>query len=110
MQTTVIQSISTIPSGTNTAGEVYLLTCTFSVSSANTPTFLWFGPPNGGPLPSDNSDTRMVSDVMSSGSTHTSILQFDPLQSSHEGNYICQATEGTVIDVTSSQVNVKGKP
>ena len=82
-----VAPISITPSGTNTAGEQYHLNCTL-VSSVNTPTFLWFGPPNGGTLPRDNSDTRMVSDGMSNGSTHTSILQFDPLQSSHEGNYI----------------------
>ena len=94
------------PSGNNTAGEQYRLTCTF-ISSTATPSFSWFGPPNGGLLPSGNSDTRMVSDVMSNGSTHTSILQFDPLQSSHEGNYICQVTLGTVTEMTSFQINVE---
>ena len=44
---------------------------------------------------------------MSSGSTHTSILQFDPLQSSHEGNYICQVTVGTIVEMTSFQINVE---
>ena len=95
------------PSGTNTAGEQYRLTC--RVQSTDTPTFSWFGPPNGGPLPSDPDDTRMVSDVMSSGSTHTSILQFNPLNSSHEGNYTCQVTVGTVTEMRSFQVNVEGK-
>ena len=96
------------PSGTNSAGSQYQLTCTF-IGSIHTATFLWTGPPNGGTLPSDNSDTRMVSDGMSSGSTHNSILQFDPLQSSHEGNYICQVTVGTVTEMRSIQVNVEGK-
>ena len=49
----------------------------------------------------------MVSDVMSSGSTHTSILQFDPLQSSHEGNYTCRVVVGTTVEITSIQVNVQ---
>ena len=44
---------------------------------------------------------------MSSDSTHTSILQFDPLQSSHEGNYTCQVTVGTETDMRSFQVNVE---
>ena len=93
-------------SGINTDGEHYELTCT--IQSTDTPTFSWTGPPNGGPLSSGNSDTRMVSDVMSSGSTHTSILQFDPLQSSHEGNYTCQVTVGAItIEMTSFQINVE---
>ena len=97
------------PSGNNTAGEQYRLTCTF-ISSIATTSFTWFGPPNGGPLPSDNSDTRMVSDVMSNGSTHTSILQFDPLQSSHEGNYICQVTVGAIVEMVSFQINLVTMP
>ena len=71
--------------------------------------FAWVRPPNGRPLPSDDSDTRMVSDVISSGSTYTSILQFDPLQSSHEGNYTCQVTVGNETEMSSIQVNVEGK-
>ena len=44
---------------------------------------------------------------MSSGSTHTSILQFDPLQSSHEGNYTCRVIVGAIVEMTSFQVNVE---
>ena len=99
--------IAITPSGNNIAGEQYQLTC--GVQTTGLPTFTWTGPPNGGTLPSDNSDTRMVSEGMSSGSTHTSILQFDPLQSSHEGNYICQVTVGTVTEMRSTQVNVEGE-
>ena len=97
-------SLSITPSGINTAGEEYQLTCMF-IGIVSPPTFTWTGPPNGGSI---NSDTGMVSDVMSSGSTHTSILQFDPLQSSHEGNYTCQVTVGTVTEMRSIQVNVEG--
>ena len=99
--------ISITPSGISTAGEQYRLTCTFFGSRNTTPIFLWTGPSNDGTLPSGNSDTRMVSDVMSSGSTHTSILQFDPLQSSHEGNYICRVVVGTILEITSVQVKVE---
>ena len=99
--------ISITPSGINTAGELYQLACTFIESIDSAPVFLWTGPPNDRPLPSDDSDTRMVSDLMSSGSTHTSILQFDPLQSSHEGNYTCRVVVGTTVEITSIQVNVQ---
>ena len=102
-----IVAISITPSGNNTAGKVFRLTCT--VQSTDTPSFSWFGPPNGGTLPSDDSYTRMVSNVMSSGSTHTSILQFSPLQSPHEGKYTCEVRVGTVTEMRSIQVNVEGK-
>ena len=101
-------AIAITPSGNNTVGEQYQLTCGVQTTGIHVPTFTWFGP-HGGSLPSDNSDTRMVSVGMSSGSTHTSILQFVPLQSSHEGNYICQATVGTETEMRSIQVNVEGK-
>ena len=48
-------------------------------------------------------DSLMITDTPSS-----SILQFDPLQSSHEGNYICQVAVGTVTEMRSIQVNVEG--
>jgi len=38
------------------------------------------------------------------GSTHASILQFDPLQSSHEGMYTCQATARKVLKMRSVPV------
>ena len=102
-------AIAITPSGNNIVGEQYQLTCGVQTTDIHVPTFSWTGPPNGGQLSSDNSDTRMVSVGMSNGSTHTSILQFDPLQSSHEGNYICQVTVGNVTEMRSIQVNVEGK-
>ena len=92
------------PSGINTAGEQYQLTCAFFGSIDAAPIFIWSGPPNDRTLPSD---TRMVSDVMSSGSTHTSILQFDPLQSSHEGNYTCRVVVGAILEIISVWINVE---
>ena len=89
--------------GNTTAGERYFLTCIVS-GTTDTPNITWFGPPNGGPLPSDNSNTRMV---ITTGST--SMLRISPLQSTDEGNYTCQAIVGTVVDVTSIQVIVQGK-
>ena len=109
MNTFIVPIISITPSGINTAGGQYQLACTFIGSIDSAPVFLWSGPPSDRPFPSDDSDTRMLSDVISSGSTHTSILQFDPLQSSHEGNYTCQVRVGTVTEMKSIQVNVEGK-
>ena len=89
------------------AGDQHNLTCMATiVGLENTPTFTWTGPPNGGPLPSDSNDTRMVSDVMSSGSTHTSILTFDPLKMVHSGRYACTVTVGTVSNSSTFDVTV----
>ena len=72
--------------------------------------FAWVRPPNGGPLPSDNSDTRMVmSSGILSGFAYISILRFNPLNSSHEGNYTCQVTVGNETEMKSIQVNVTSK-
>ena len=109
----LVLTLSITPSGNNTAGEQYQLICAVDTSTNNAPNFSWLGPPDGGLLPSGNSDTGMVSDVFSngipSGFIHSSILQFDPLQSSHEGNYTCQIEMGNVTEMRSIQVNVEGK-
>ena len=78
--------------------------------TAVVPSFQWLGPDGMNVITTDSlMITGTTSDVMSSGSTHTSILQFDPLQSSHEGNYTCQVTVGTLTEIKSTQVNVEGK-
>ena len=100
--------ISITPSGINTAGEQYQLTSMFIGTTHKAPIFLWTGPPNGETIPSGGGDTRIVSGGIPSGSTHTNILQFDPLQSSHEGNYTCRVIVGAIIvEMTSFQVNVE---
>ena len=101
-----VPHMSITPSGINTAGEQYQLTCTFTSSLTDAPSISWLGPPSGGTLPGVGGDTRMVK---SSGSAHTSILQFNPLQSSHEGNYICRVTVGTATEMSSIHINVEGK-
>ena len=91
--------VSITPSGSNTAGEVYKLTCTFT--GPGIPIFAWFS--------TGDSDNKNVSYEMPSAATHTSILQFDPLKSSHEGTYICQVTVGALRVMTSTRVNVESK-
>ena len=94
--------VSITPSGSNTAGEHYKLTCSIT-SLTNIPIFTWFLPSTG------DGDTRTVSYEMPSATTHTSILQFDPLKSSHEGRYTCQVTVGALRVMSSTQVKVMGK-
>ena len=94
--------VQVTPSGSNTAGEQYTLTCSASVDGTTaTPSFQWLGPDG---MMVTTTDSLMITVTPSS-----SILQFDPLQSSHEENYICQVTVGTVTEMRSTQVNVEGK-
>ena len=102
MHTTVNLTVQITLSGSNTAGEQYTLTCSASVDgTTDTPSFQWLGPDG---MMVTTTDSLMITDTPSS-----SILQFDPLQSSHEGNYTCQVTVGTAIEMRSFQVNVEGK-
>ena len=102
MHLTVNLVVAITPSGSNTVGEQYTLTCSASVGgTAVVPSFQWLGP--DGTMVT-TTDSLMITDTPSS-----SILQFDPLQSSHEGNYTCQVTVGTVTEMRSIQVNVEGK-
>ena len=98
---TVNLVVQVTPSGSNTAGEQYTLTCSASVDgTTDTLSFQWLGPDG---MMLTTTDSLMITDTPSA-----SILQFDPLQSSHEGNYICQVTVGTVTEMRSTQVNVQG--
>ena len=69
--------------------------------TTDTPSFQWLGP--------DGTMVTTTASLMIIGTPSASILQFDPLQSSHEGNYICQVTVGTLTEIKSTQVNVEGK-
>ena len=94
------------PSGSNTAREKYNLTCSVAASLDGTkgtpgPSFQWLGP--------DDTMVTTTDSLMITATPSSSILQFDPLQSSHEGNYTCQVTVGTMTEMTSIQVNVEGK-
>ena len=77
-------SIST-PSSSPIAGEAYTLVCSAGGSTA---TFQWLGPPDG-MTPVDSSSTISIG----SNST-TSLLQFMPLQQSHNGSYTCSVSTG----------------
>ena len=102
LYSTVNLVVANTPSGTNTVGEQYTLTCSASVGgTTDTPSFQWLGPDGTMII---TTDSLMITDSPSS-----SILQFNPLQSSHEGNYACQVTVGTVTEMRSIQVNVEGK-
>ena len=87
-------------SGTNTAGEIYSLVCSVTVTgSTDQPTITWSGPMNN-PVPSEM--------VTTTGSMST--LTFNPLSASHAGTYTCRATAGSLSGnrTLTVQVNVPG--
>ena len=98
------------PPGTTRAGDTLTLTCTvtvadWAVSSVGTVTLEWMDS-EGTTLSTDGNIT--LGDQMGSSPMFTRTLEFNPLQTSHGGNYTCQArsdtggiTPGTAkVDVT----------
>jgi len=90
------------------AGESFSLTCTVTLAVGDSrigdPVVQWIGPDGG----SINSDIQQVI-TSDSTVTYVSTLEFTPVQTSHGGQYTCQATSstGTVMDV--KQLTVQSK-
>ena len=74
-----------------TAGLTLVLTCfAFKLDDLPDPNITWIGIP-------ENSDPMVIiSDAVSTGTTTTSQLTFDPLVVGHEGGYTCRAHIGTM--------------
>ena len=96
--------VAITPTGTSTAGSMYTLTCTVTVveNLVAQPTVEW--------LDSDSMTVMSGSDitvgsVMRSGSMSTLTLEFNPLHTSHGGQYTCRATiniPNIVTDLSNS--------
>ena len=73
--------------GDATAGEGYTLICTVRVVEDlfSLPEVTWLGPPG-------MMESGVVSGPERSGSETNLTLTFDPLQTSHGGDYICNAS------------------
>ena len=96
--------------GVAIAGEMYSLICTTIEESEvhETPQIQWIGP-NGAVV---TSTTRItVGDTVTTGTTTTSSLVFDPLSISHDGDYTCQAYVEFLHQVRTSShlVTVRSK-
>ena len=100
-------SIRNIPSGTQTAGEMYSLTCSIAVTEGvvDTLTAHWSGP-------GVNTDgvTATNLSILTLGilSTFTLDLTFTPLRQSHDGDYTCRADLATFIDSSNTGVVTTG--
>ena len=84
-------------SGTPISRETYNLTCT--VEANVPPTVQWLYSSNGTEV--TNGSAITVGTERTTGSTTTLTLSFDPLHTSHGGQYTCQST----IDSPASTVN-----
>ena len=101
-------SIST--SGTNcyTAGKMYSLECSATVTgSADQPTIIWL---NDGDEISPTDSTRMVSPpTLKSSGDYSSILTFNPLLTPHVGTYTCTAMFGSVVEAATVLVTLQSE-
>lgn len=90
------------PSGSETNGEPYILTCSATLidptplpANVPSPNFHWyFGPTGNGPLPPDV--TLMT--TTSNSYTYSSTLVFSPLVQSHAGTYTCRLGAGSLAE------------
>ena len=95
-------NISITATGVPTSGEEYTLTCSVNVS-AGTPSIQWQY--HNGNVVATGGDIT-VGSPQPSGTTTTLTLTFNPLHTSHGGEYICRSVvQGTVertamVDVT----------
>ena len=101
-------SIRIIPSGTQTAGEMYTLTCSITVIEqvVDTLTAHWSGP---GVHTDGVTATNLSISTLESFSTFTLDLTFTPLRQSHDGDYTCTATLAAFTDSDVSDVDTGGK-
>ena len=99
ISTELLHSVTIVTSGEPTAEETYSLTCT--VESNVPPTVQWLYSSNG----------TAVGTQMTTGSTTTLTLSFNPLHTSHGGLYTCQSTIGTPPSTLTAERNmtVKGE-
>ena len=93
-------SITITEHGNSIAGENYSLICNARVTSM--PNITWKGP-DGRIEQSPSIILQQTNEI--SESHYTSVIKFAPLQSSHEGNYICEIP---LLDSSSFTVTVNG--
>ena len=99
--TSVSVSVTTIPSGSPTAGETYSLECSATVSgSSDVPSYQWLVGP---------SDNRQPLNGGSSITINSNMVQFSTLRTSHGGIYTCQVTVGDLVAETTSTVEIGRK-
>ena len=106
--------MSTVAAGSSVAGDEYTLTCTVTElidGLTNMPTLEWLdsvnNPVSGGGI--------TVGDMNSNDTSATLTLTFNPLRTSHGGEYTCRATlvsppvVGGIVDSAMATVTVQSE-
>lgn len=76
--------------GLATTGERYQLTCSVTMKNGSSPMIMWT---NSDEVIISNSSGIFLGPQVTNGTTST-VLQFYPLSTVHQGNYTCQASLG----------------
>ena len=97
LSTVLLHDVTITSSGVPTSQETYNLTCT--VEANVPPTVQWLYCSNGSEVTNGSGIT--IGTQRTTVSTTTLTLSFNPLHTSHGGQYICQST----IDSPASTVN-----
>ena len=106
-------TVSVISEGSDTAGESYVLTCTVMEEIEgliNMPSLQWL---NSLDQVVTNGEGITVGQIQRTDTTATLVLTFDPVRTSHVGNYTCQGTlespPGPLMNTSEQTVTVQSK-
>ena len=80
--------VSTEQTGTSVAGGLLILTCFVEAIITGQPVIEWITPN----IITGDSDITLGTVAMVDSTTYTRTLQFNPLRTSHGGEYTCQVT------------------
>ena len=100
--TELLHNVTITSSGVPTSGETYKLICT--VEANVPPTVQWLYSSNGSRV--TNGSDITVGTLRTTGSTTTLTLSFNPLHTSHGGQYTCQSTTDTPPSTVTATRNV----
>ena len=100
--TELLHNVTITSSGVPTSGGTYNLTCT--VEANVPPTVQWLYSSNGTAVTNESDIT--VGTERTTGSTTTLTLSFNPLHTSHGGQYTCQSTTDTPPSTVNATTDV----
>ena len=106
-------TVSVNSEGNNTAGESYVLTCTVMEEIeglTNMPSLQWLDPSDQAVA---NGEGITVGQIQITDTTAILVLTFDPVRTSHGGEYTCQGTlespPGPLMNTSEQTVTVQSK-
>ena len=106
-------TVSVISEGSDTAGESYVLTCTVMEEIeglTNMPSLQWLDPSDQVVV---DGEGVTVGQIQQTDTTAMLVLTFDPVRTSHGGEYTCQGTlespPGPLMNTSEQTVTVQSK-